>query len=243
MDFTMADGRMLKKLISTSKKLANLKTDSARLLYTWILPHADIQGRFSGEPDIVKGSIVPRLKTMDYENVEAYLTDMVENNLIDLYEVDGDKYLEVIKFHDFQTLRKDRESPSRIPNKDGLLEDSRSTPAQAKTNEAKGSQGKLSEAKASDDKDDSPFPSTDRTSTASHELKFYELTSELFGVASKSDRTTLQNVAKHLSTKFEFDSKVFSKAWKVAQGCKENGQKPIALFLTLMKNDFEFRSK
>lgn len=39
----MAEGRMLKKNISQSKKLALLKNDSARLLYTWILPHLDIE--------------------------------------------------------------------------------------------------------------------------------------------------------------------------------------------------------
>lgn len=145
----MADGRMIKKLISTSKKLANLKTDSARLLYTWLIPHLDIEGRFSGEPDIVKGYIVPRLKTMDYDKIDAYLADMHENNLIDLYEVEGDKYLELIKFHKFQTLRKDRESASQIPDKCGLRDNSGGTPAKGKLKEGKSSQTKAKGSKGS----------------------------------------------------------------------------------------------
>jgi len=238
----MAEGRMLKKLISTSKKLANLKTDSARLLYTWLLPHLDVEGRFSGEPDIVKGSIVPRLKTMDYEKVEAYLTDMAENNLIDLYEIDGDKYLELIKFHNFQTLRKGRESPSQIPDKEGLRRYSGGTPAQVKLSEANVSEDKLSEVNGSEVKPVSSFSSGDRISLASDELKFYDLVNTIFGCAKQSDKTTLQNIAKHLSTKHEYDDKVFSKAYKVAQECKKKGSKPIALFISRVKDEFDYRS-
>lgn len=152
----MADGRMLKKLISTSKKLAALKTDSARLLYTWIIPHVDIKGRFSAEPDIVKGYIVPRLTTMDYGKIESYLADLHENNLIDLYEVEGDKYLEIIKFNDFQSLRSDRESASVIPDKQGVRDNSGSTPAKDKVKEVK-----LGQAKAKISKDVLDFSLTE----------------------------------------------------------------------------------
>jgi hypothetical protein len=237
----MAEGRMLKKLISTSKKLANLKTDSARLLYTWIIPHVDIKGRFSGEPDIVKGYIVPRLKTMDYDKIEGYLADMHENNLINLYEVNGDKYLEIIKFNEFQTLRADRESTSNIPAPAVLRESSGGTPAQAKRNEGKLSETKRSQDKGSEVKPVSSFSPKDRISFASEELKFYDLTQQVFGCARKSDKTTLQNVAKFLSVGYEFDCKIFSKAYEVAQECKKTGNRPIALFMSRMKDEFQYR--
>lgn len=105
---------MLKKLISTSQKLAKLKTDSARLLYTWLVPHLDIEGRFSADPCIVKGYVVPRLK-MTPRKIAEYLEDMAKNGLIILYEIDGDKFLQLKKFKNFQTLREDRESKSQIP--------------------------------------------------------------------------------------------------------------------------------
>lgn len=114
----MAEGRMLKKLVSTSRKLAALKTDSARLLWTWILPHADIKGRFSAEPSVIKGYIVPRLKSMTVAKIEKYLLDMAANDMILLYNVSSDNYLEIVKFAEFQTLREGRESESIIPPPD-----------------------------------------------------------------------------------------------------------------------------
>ena len=110
----MPEGRMLKKVVSTSQKLANLKSDSARLLYTWLIPHLDIEGRFSADPKIVKGYVVPRLK-MSLKKISEYLEDMAKNNLIILYEMDGDRYLQLRKFKDIQILRKKRESKSIIP--------------------------------------------------------------------------------------------------------------------------------
>ncbi len=85
----------------------------------------------------------------------------------------------------------------------------------------------------------SSFSPQSRISSASQELKFYDLTVNLFGIASKSDRTTLANVAKHLSK--SLDEKVFSKAWEVAQECKKTGDKPIALFISRMKDEYGYR--
>ena len=112
----MAEGRMLKKKVSTSKKLMELKTDSARLLWTWLLPHLDVEGKFSADPDIVKGSVVPRLKHFTSAKVEEYLLDMAENGLIVIYEVNGDRYLKFNNFAENQTLRTDREAKSSIPD-------------------------------------------------------------------------------------------------------------------------------
>jgi len=111
----MADGRMLKKAISTSRRLADLKTDSARLLYTWIIPHLDIEGRFYADPDLVKGAVVPRLKHFTPKMISECITDMALVELIVLYEHDGDRYFQLRKFEEHQNLRKDRERPSEIP--------------------------------------------------------------------------------------------------------------------------------
>ena len=113
----MAEGRMLKKQISISKKLTLLKSDSARLLYTWLIPHLDVEGRFSADPAVVKGQIVPRLK-MTKKKVWEYLQDMAQNELIILYEDDGDYYLEFTVFEKHQNIRKDREAGSKIPPPD-----------------------------------------------------------------------------------------------------------------------------
>jgi len=143
----MANGRMLKKIISTSRKLSGLKTDSARLLYTWLLPHLDIEGRFSAEPDVVKGYIVPRLKTMTPAKITNHLNDLRDNNLIILYKVNGDRYLQATKFKEFQTLRADREAASTIP----APTDSDTTPG-VPTDNSGLSEVKLREVKLSEDK-------------------------------------------------------------------------------------------
>lgn len=134
----MPEGRMLKKLISTSQKLANLKTDSARLLYTWLIPHLDIEGRFSADPLILKGYIVPRLK-MTPRKIQEYIEDMIKNKLIIIYKVKGDIFLQLEKFKDFQTLRENRESKSVI-SPPGELQENSST---SKVNRSKVNESKL----------------------------------------------------------------------------------------------------
>lgn len=112
----MAEGRVLKKQISQSRRLPQLKTDSARLLYTWIIPHLDIEGKLNANPFVIKGSVVPRLDHITPELIDEYLLDMHRVELITLYEVDGDRYLTLRKFGEHQNLRPDKEAKSTIPN-------------------------------------------------------------------------------------------------------------------------------
>jgi len=112
----MAEGRMLKKQISRSRRLGELKSDSARLLYTWILPHLDIKGRHEADPSVIKGEIVPRLESFNSKNIQAYLEDMHKVGLISLYRNDGDQFLQFRKFEEHQSLRPDKEACSRIPD-------------------------------------------------------------------------------------------------------------------------------
>ena len=125
----MADGRMLKRAVSTSRRLADLKTDSARLLYTWIIPHLDIEGRFYADPAMVKGSVVPRIKSFTEAKIEECLADMAAVGLITLYTVDSDRYLQLRKFKDHQNLRTNKEAKSIIPPS-LIMDDSRPTPVQ-----------------------------------------------------------------------------------------------------------------
>jgi len=111
---------MLKKNVSTSRKLSELKSDSARLLWTWILPHLDVAGRCSAETDIIKGLVVPRLKHFTEDVIEALLQEMSSVGLIRLYQANGERYLEFCRFGDFQNLRFNREAHSVIPSEDSV---------------------------------------------------------------------------------------------------------------------------
>lgn len=112
----MAKGRMLSKAVSTSQKLANLESDSARLLWTWLLPHLDREGRFFAEPSVVKGHAVPRLKNHTEKTITEHLRQLADVGLILLYEVNGDSYLQYNQFDEHQSgLHKEREPTSPCP--------------------------------------------------------------------------------------------------------------------------------
>jgi len=104
-----------KEAISQSRKLSELKSDTSRLVYTWLLSHLDCEGRFSAEPSIIKGLVFPRINSITFKKIENSLFEMVDVGLIEIYEIDGDNYLEYIKFRDYQSLEKSREAPSKIP--------------------------------------------------------------------------------------------------------------------------------
>lgn len=135
----MPIGRIILKSISESKKLSNLKTDGARLLYTWLLTHLDVNGCFSGDPVVINGQVFTRLNK-SIQTIQDYLNDLQQNGLIMLYSANGDEFLFVPDFVEKQPqLRADREGKSRIPipTPDQLQSNSRPTPAQVKLSKDK----------------------------------------------------------------------------------------------------------
>ncbi|MCL4417499.1 MAG: hypothetical protein M1365_12545 [Actinobacteria bacterium] len=111
----MPRGRILdKEAISQSKRLSELSSDTGRLVYTWLLVHLDREGRFSADPLIIKGNVFPRVRSMTVVKIEKSINEMAVLELIDLYNINGDKYLQFRKFKEFQT-HLDREAPSKIP--------------------------------------------------------------------------------------------------------------------------------
>ena len=236
----MPQGRIMLKSICQSKKLSKLKTDGARLLYSWLIPNVDIQGCFSGDEYVVKGQIFTRLKKTA-EEVAEYLLDLHEVGLILLYEADDDKFLCIPDFASRQpSLNPSKEAKSTIPPPppDLLRTYSGPTPPKAKESEANESKAKERKVKA---KEDSSFPQGDGSSVVSQELKFTLLTVDLFRCGKRqSDRTTLKNVSHHLRTLHEGNNKIFSEAYAIALECTK-GRKPIALFMSRMKDEYDYR--
>ncbi len=132
---------MLKRVITTSARLAALKNDTHRLIYTWMIPFLDVEGRMEADPRIIKGHIAPLLDHITTRIIELALKDMSINTLIILYESKDNKYLQLLRFDKHQNLRKDREKESEIPppppedagiTPGGLPEDAGITPKQVK---------------------------------------------------------------------------------------------------------------
>jgi hypothetical protein len=121
----MPQGRIILKSISESKKLASLKTDGARLLYTWLITHLDVNGCFSADPDVVNGKVFTRLNK-SRKTVVAYMDDLENNQLIIRYETNGDIFLIVPDFVDKQ--------PNLQPKKEGKPTIPRPTPDQLQSN-------------------------------------------------------------------------------------------------------------
>ena len=112
----MAEGRMLNRAISQSKKMAKLSDDTSRLLFTWMIPHLDAEGRMKGDPSLFRAAVCPRLDHITTQQVEKYLKEWDKAEAILWYDADGDKYIYCIGWDRQQrNLRKEREAPSRYP--------------------------------------------------------------------------------------------------------------------------------
>lgn len=113
----MAERRMLSKTISTSRKVNRLPDRSA-LLYTWLIPHTDDFGHLEGDAISIKAKIVP-MRSVSEQEVQQDLDLMVQNELIQIYEIKGEKYIEILNFDSFQTFRSDRPRRAEYPGPDG----------------------------------------------------------------------------------------------------------------------------
>lgn len=124
----MAQGRMIQRKISRNRNLPDLVAlldqrlgfghgAQAALLYTWCIPHLDVAGRMHGDPDVVKGEVVPRLSGFTPDLVRTYSVAMAEVGLVKFYQADGDLWLEFHGFKDSQPgLRPEKEAPSKVPS-------------------------------------------------------------------------------------------------------------------------------
>jgi len=132
------------KRICQSRKLSELKSDGARLLYTWLILNVDVNGCFSGDPEVIKGQIFTRLKK-SLKVIAGYLENLQEVGLVILYESNGDTFLQIPDFVDKQP----RINPSKeakptipLPTPDLLPTNSRQTPPKVKESKVKVKQSK-----------------------------------------------------------------------------------------------------
>ena len=115
----MASGRMLKNKISTSEQIAELADRAGVkgiLIYTWVLPHLDIDGKFSGNPRAIKGQVFPLIDDISKDDIAKSFLHAYDLGLVDWY-VEG--ITAVIKYTGFaknQNLRADREGASNLPD-------------------------------------------------------------------------------------------------------------------------------
>lgn len=211
----MADGRMLKRVITRSQKLAAVKTDKARLLWFYMLPYTDVEGRIEADIGDIREDIIRRQRrgyTIDV--IVDCLKDLHRVGLIGLYEVGGKHYLYFSRFHDEQKIRRDREAESQIPAP--LQEDIGTAPRKVKLSPSL-SEDKLSEVKLSlsEGKENLGVDNSSSKGGLGLEkqintkaVRFVEGLGQRFNTITKDETTTFARIAQHLSDQVRTGQKV-----------------------------------
>lgn len=115
----VADGRFVSRSIGQNEQLARVSLDAA-LLFTWCVPHVDVEGRMTGNPELIKATVCPLRPEITVGRIPGLLRQLVREGLVLWYETGGRQYLALPGFSRQQKgLRKDREAPSRIPSPQG----------------------------------------------------------------------------------------------------------------------------
>ena len=167
----MARGRMLNRAISRDRDVAGLANTvglDAALLFTWMIPHLDRDGRLDADPEVIKGMVVPRIRHFDAGRVADLLRILAGTKLVDEYEDGrGGTFLVFPGFAKNQAgMRYDRESESEFPNPDECRIYSGSTPDVCRSTsgstpaEWKGIEEKVKVSEG-EEKDKSPSPDAD----------------------------------------------------------------------------------
>jgi len=96
-------------------------SDRAKLLFIACIIHADDEGRLSGNLNNIR-AIAFRFEDISLKQVESLLSE-VESSMrhFKRYEADGRKYISFLKWLEYQHIRKDRFTDSKIPPYDNQM--------------------------------------------------------------------------------------------------------------------------
>ena len=96
--------RIIKESIRTSKSV-NQMTDFQFRLWSYLITFVDDYGRGSADPEIIKGFVFPRRKSVTESTIEKTLAELATIGSILLYEVDGESYLCFPNWSEHQSVR------------------------------------------------------------------------------------------------------------------------------------------
>jgi len=109
----MASARLLSKNIILSRKLNSI-SEGAENLYYRLLVMSDDFGCYHADPAIIKGTAYT-LKNISLSSIEKRLIELDEINLINMYKVNGESYIQIKKFEEYQRFRSDIKRKSEYP--------------------------------------------------------------------------------------------------------------------------------
>lgn len=108
-------GRMLRKDISKSRKIASLSKESLVLFYM-IIPHLNSYGKMNGSPYFVKGEIVPLMDWFTLPLIEKCLAEISKKTNLKWFEFEGLKYIHSLSWEEHQELEKNRRGKDDLPS-------------------------------------------------------------------------------------------------------------------------------
>lgn len=94
----------------------NTKSIEARYLYVGMILLADDDGRLNADPRYLKGQVFSYDENISAETVQELLEDLNDTEAIQLYTVKNTTYAQHTKWTEYQKIRKDMYTPSKIPS-------------------------------------------------------------------------------------------------------------------------------
>ena len=81
---------------TTSERIDNLSFE-AEVFFTRLIMKADDHGCFHANPKLLKAAIFP-LKEVSTGMISIYLKELIQNEIVTIYKVEGREYLQIINF-------------------------------------------------------------------------------------------------------------------------------------------------
>lgn len=106
---------MVSASLAGSDKFDALPSDQTRLFYILLLTNADAEGRVEAHAGRLRAQCFPLRDDVTKSDVEQHLVALAHTGLVNLYTVDGKRYLEVADFHRHNTIYRYTEADAKKP--------------------------------------------------------------------------------------------------------------------------------
>jgi hypothetical protein len=112
----IARGRMVRRSISESDKIASLSPEAA-VLFMMLIPHFNAHGKMPGGPGVVKDEIVPLIPYFSYENLPQYLQEISDKTNVKWFRSGTRRWLHSLHFNSkHQDLNEKRMGADELPS-------------------------------------------------------------------------------------------------------------------------------
>jgi len=108
--------RIIKESICTSHNLNQLSVRAENFFYR-IIVNCDDYGRTDGRVAVLRAKCYPlKIPTVRVSHIESWLQELIKHNLVYTYEIEGQRYLQLITWGDHQQIRAHK---SKYPDPNG----------------------------------------------------------------------------------------------------------------------------